>query len=229
MTPPREAGLRGALARFWQRDESLALLLVLLIVVAFILPPLSPSDGPRGPVAATFFSLMLVAGVATVMRQKRWIAIPAMVLCLAALPLRWAASLDSGDRFASWSAATDTLALVVLAVVVLGMVLRPGEVTRQRVQGAVAAYLLFGLAWAASYEWAAQNDPSAFNNATAENSQQWIYYSLITISSTGYGDITPAKPVTRSLAVAEAITGQLYIAIMISRLVALELQSRQER
>jgi hypothetical protein len=146
-----------------------------------------------------------------------------------ALPLRWAASLDTGDRFASWSAATNTFALVVLALVVLGMVLRPGEVTRQRLQGAVAAYLLFGLAWAAAYEWAVENDSSAFNGAPAESSQQWIYFSLITLSSTGYGDITPAKPVTRSLAVAEAITGQLYIAIMISRLVALELQSRRER
>ena len=147
-------------------------------------------------------------------------------MSLLSLPLRWAASLD-GERFAIWSAATDTFALVVLAMVVLGMVLRPGAVTRQRLEGAVAAYLLFGLAWAAAYEWAALYDPSAFKGASAESSQQWIYYSLVTISSTGYGDILPAQPVTRSLAVAEAIAGQLYIAIMISRLVALELQSRR--
>jgi hypothetical protein len=227
MTAPRTAGLWGAFQRFWQRDESLGLLLFLLIVFAFVLPPLAPRDGPRGPVAATFFTLMLVAGVATVIRQSRWVVIVVAVLSLLSLPLRWAASLDEG-RFAIWSASTDTFALVILAMVVLGMVLRPGAVTRHRIGGAVAAYLLFGLAWAAAYEWAWLHDPAAFSGASAESSQQWIYYSFVTISSTGYGDVLPAQPVTRSLAIAEAITGQLYIAIMISRLVALELQSRRD-
>ena len=226
MTGPRKAGLWGAFERFWQRDESLTLLLVLLIAFAFVLPPLAPRDGPRGPVAATFFMLLLVAGVATVIRQRRWVVVAVAALSLLSLPLRWAASLDS-ERFAIWSAATDTFALLILAMVVLGMVLRPGTVTRQRLEGAVAAYLLFGLAWAAAYEWAARYDPSAFQGASAESSQQWIYYSFVTISSTGYGDILPVHPITRSLAIAEAISGQLYIAIMISRLVALELQARR--
>ncbi len=59
--------------------------------------------------------------------------------------------------------------------------------------------------------------------------RQWIYYSLVTLTTMGYGDITPVAPVARSLAVAEALTGQLYVAILISRLVALELQGRQSK
>ena len=123
-------------------------------------------------------------------------------------------------------AATETFALAILSLVVLAMVLRPGTVSRRRLEGAVAAYLLLGLAWAAAYEWVAPLDPAAFSGAASGGSQSWSYYSFVTLSTMGYGDILPVAPVARSLAVAEAITGQLYLAILISRLVALELQAR---
>lgn len=220
------AGLWSSLARFWQRDESLTVLLGLLLVFAFVLPPLAPRDGPRGPVAAIFFSCVLVAGVTTVMRQNRWAVRGLAALCLAALPLRWIAWLDPDLEFALWSAATETVTLAVLASVVLAMVLRQGTVTRRRLEGAVAAYLLLGLAWAKAYEWVALRDPAAFRGAIASDASPWIYYSLVTLTTMGYGDITPVAPVARSLAVAEAFTGQLYLAILISRLVALELQAR---
>lgn len=58
---------------------------------------------------------------------------------------------------------------------------------------------------------------------------QRVYYSLVTLTTMGYGDITPVHPVARSLATAEALTGQLHLAILISRLVALELQARSSR
>jgi len=93
----------------------------------------------------------------------------------------------------------------------------------------VAAYLLLGLAWAGAYEWVALRDPSAFAGAIGASGGgdgPWIYYSLVTLTTMGYGDILPVSPVARSLAVAEAFTGQLYLAILISRLVALELQAR---
>jgi hypothetical protein len=56
---------------------------------------------------------------------------------------------------------------------------------------------------------------------------RFIYYSFITLTSTGYGDITPLHPYTRSLAIFEAITGQLYLAVLIARLVGLEMEWRE--
>jgi hypothetical protein len=223
------AGFWGALTRFWQKDESLTLLLALLALFVFVVPAVAPRDGPRGPVAATFFSLILVAGVASVARQRRWAVLAVVFLALVALPLRWLASSVDGGAYAARSTAADTLALAVLATIVLAMVLRPGAVTRHRLQGAVAAYLLLGLAWASAFEWVALADAGAFRGADATGGQQWIYYSLVTLSTMGYGDITPVAPAARSLAVAEAVTGQLYLAILVSRLVALEIQGKQEK
>jgi hypothetical protein len=216
-----------ALARFWQSDESLTVLLGLLIFAAFFLPSLAPHDDPRGPLTAALFSAVLLAGVATVLGQQRWAKLAVVALVLVALPIRWAASVEPRGRLAVWSAATETFALALLAIVVLTMVLRPGTITRRRIEGAVAAYLLLGLAWAGAYEWVALRAPSAFAGAIAAGSAPWTYFSFVTLSTMGYGDITPVAPVARSLATAEAITGQLYLAILISRLVALELESRR--
>jgi hypothetical protein len=56
-----------------------------------------------------------------------------------------------------------------------------------------------------------------------------IYYSFITLTSLGYGDITPLHPYARSLAAFEAISGQLYLAVLIARLVGLEMEYREEQ
>jgi hypothetical protein len=224
----RISARREAFRQFLQKDESLSVLLVLLVLLVFVLPPIAPRDGPGGPITAILFSFVLIVGVATVMRQSPWVVRLVACVCLVALPLRWAAWVEPGADFAIWSAASQTLALAVLAVVVLSMVLRPGSVSRHRIEGAVAAYLLLGLAWAGAYEWVARSLPGAFAGVSAVGGRQWVYYSLVTLTTMGYGDITPVAPVARSLAVAEALTGQLYVAILISRLVALELQGRQK-
>lgn len=218
-----------ALARFWQRDESLSLLLILLIVFEFLLPPLLPHGGRSGPIKDAVLSLLLVAGAATVARERPWMVRVVVALVLLAVPVRWAARLTLEGRFVAWSAATSAVTLALLAVLVVTMVLRPGSVNRRRIEGAVAGYLLLGLAWAGAYEWAALRDPGAFTGADPVGSTQWVYYSLVTLTTMGYGDITPIHPVARSLATAEALTGQLYLAILISRLVALELQARSSR
>ena len=107
---------------------------------------------------------------------------------------------------------------------------RPGPVTRQRIQGSVAIYLLLGLTWASAYELLHILRPGAWTGAASEApiSQTWIYYSFVTLTTMGYGDITPVHPVARSLAILEAVTGQLYLAITLARLVALHIKSGEK-
>lgn len=219
------------LSRFWETDRSLSVLLVLLVTVGLVLPPLLPDAGPgvQRPLLDVVFSLLLVAGIVAVWGEGPWSFRVVMVFGVLAMPMRWAALVYPGRAMAFWSVATAVVALAVLAFVVLAKVFRPGLITNYRIQGAVAAYLLLGLVWAGVYECLAVYDPSAFTGVGTGNvgSAEWIYFSFVTLTTIGYGDISPLHPVARSLAVAESLTGQLYLAILISRLVALELESRR--
>ena len=219
----------ATLSRFWETEKSLSVLLVLLVAFGLVVPPLVPDAGPgvQRPVLDVVFSLLLVAGIVAVWGEGPRSFRAVMVFGVVAMPVRWAALAYPGRAMAFWSVATAVVALAVLGFVVLAKVLRPGLITSYRIQGAVAAYLLLGLVWAGVYECLALYDPSAFTGTGSVASSEWIYFSFVTLTTIGYGDISPLHPVARSLAVAESLTGQLYLAILISRLVALELESRR--
>jgi hypothetical protein len=115
-----------------------------------------------------------------------------------------------------------------MAVVVLAQTFRAGPVSVYRVEGAVAAYLLLGLAWAAAYVLVAALEPGAFATARPEppNSRTFVYFSFVTLTTVGYGDVTPVHHAARSLALVEALVGQLYPATLIARIVTLRGESR---
>jgi hypothetical protein len=108
---------------------------------------------------------------------------------------------------------------------VLRHVLAEGQVDADKLYAAVSAYLLIGLAFASVYEALAFWRPGAFSFATpATNDVDALtYFSLVTLSTVGYGDVVAAIPQTRVLAVLEAIFGQLYLAVLMARLVGLHL------
>jgi hypothetical protein len=111
--------------------------------------------------------------------------------------------------------------------VVARAVFGPGRITYHRVVGAVLLYLIIGLTFVALYGFVALAAPEAFTNlptlhgdfAVAGN---LIYFSFVTLTTTGYGDIAPLHPYAHSLANVEAIIGQIYPATLLARLVTLE-------
>ena len=122
-----------------------------------------------------------------------------------------------------WVQGTSLLSLMLLLVVVLGQTLRSGPITFHRIQGAVAAYVLLGVIWAYAYSLVALLRPGAFSGpvSPADGPRAWFYFSFVTLTTVGYGDVLPVHPAARSLAMLEAVTGPLYLAILISRLVSL--------
>ena len=218
-----------ALARFWTLDHGLSIFLALLVIATFVWPLLAPVGPAGGLLSHTFFSLLLAAGVSGVAR-RRWAQVVMSGAALAALLVRWAHALSSSPALAVWREWALLVILVLLAVVVLAHTLRRGSVSYQRIVGAIAGYVLLGLAWASAYELVALGDPGAFSGATVSQGgmRSLVYYSFVTLTTMGYGDIAPIHPIARSLAVAEALTGQLYIAIVLARLVTLEFGRRRE-
>ena len=96
-------------------------------------------------------------------------------------------------------------------------------------------YLLLGGIWSFFYHLAAFTIPQAFHwihgqppgNPTAPQ-RALLYFSYITLTTTGYGDITPAAPLTRTLALFEALAGQLYLVITLARLVSLAVMGQKD-
>lgn len=121
---------------------------------------------------------------------------------------------------------------IVFVIFVIGnllvFVLRARAVNTEVLCASISAYLLLGLLWTFCYWLVAEITPNAFSfNASAATDASikgfnGLYLSLITLSTVGYGDITPVSKVARMLAGTEAITGLLYVAVLIARLVALQ-------
>jgi hypothetical protein len=110
---------------------------------------------------------------------------------------------------------------------VLRYVLRPGEVTADKIHGAIAGYILMGLLWTALYLFLNKMQPGsfAFNGVRDFDNPlvfpDFLYFSFITLTTTGYGDIAPVTGHARSLAILEQLAGTFYIAILIARLTGL--------
>jgi hypothetical protein len=121
---------------------------------------------------------------------------------------------------------------VVVGIVVGRAVLASGPITTHRVLGAIVLYLNFGLIAASIYRVIWDFHPDAFQGVAADATPAQatgalIYYSFVTLTTTGYGDIFPVNAFARGLANLEAIIGQLYPATTLARFVTLELESRR--
>ena len=117
----------------------------------------------------------------------------------------------------------------------LRSVLKQRAVTGETIANAVSVYLLIGLTWGIVYVVLYQLDPQAFNFGSApppivqDVFPTLIYFSMTTLSTIGFGDITPVSLQARYLAVSEGITGQLYLAILVARLVGMQMSNPDPR
>jgi hypothetical protein len=214
------------------RDPALTALLTLNLLLVFIATPLAAEGMPlAGPVIETMF-LVMVAIVGLLSRRSG--ALAAILLGLAAI----LASVAVGPSGPPHAAITlhrggDILALGALTWVVSEAVYAPGRITSRRLQGAAVLYLNAAVIFASAFSLIWNVNPAAFTTppgATSDLSEwaKMLYFSLTTLTSTGYGDIVPVDMLARSLANFEAAAGQFFFAITVARLVTLEMRDRPQ-
>jgi voltage-gated potassium channel Kch len=126
----------------------------------------------------------------------------------------------------------EILTFSALIWVVVHAVYAPGRITLQRLQGAGVIYLSIATMFAAAYALIWELNPGAFVNLVvpsgdAKEVSTMLYFSLTTLTTTGYGDIVPIEPFARSLANLESVMGQFFLAITVARLVTLEMADRR--
>lgn len=113
-------------------------------------------------------------------------------------------------------------------------VLFTGDIDTNKILGAICLYLLMGLSWAVIYTLIQLYFPASFNNIHVNN--QWfslfpefIYFSFVTLTTLGFGDISPNLPVSRFLVYFQAIVGQFYLAILVASLVGSHMANANNR
>ena len=224
--------MRAIFSGLWKSDWHLSVLLGLLLLVVFIIYPI----GGHGPIAAAvrqfFLSLILISGAVLVARTRKTLGVIG-ALALVTAAVGWARLGLSEQWLSVLSILMWVVFLVLLAVAILFRVFEEGEINVHRIQGAVAVYLLLGVIWAGCYRLVIEADPTAFNfpSVTDEGSlmSKLVYFSFVTLTTVGYGDITALDTGARSLAMLEALTGQLFPAVLIARLVSMEVSHRLEK
>jgi hypothetical protein len=214
------------------RRRALTALLVLEVLLLFVAIPLA-GIGIHAPLLAATILSAGVVGVIVIAAHSaaaRILAALAVALAAAGIALR----LHHPSPITSWLGHGATILAVGAISLVIGQaVFGPGRVTHHRIQGAIVLYLNIAVAFTSAYRLAAELSPNAFahfepGQAEGVALSGMLYFSFTTLTSTGFGEILPIHPLTRSLASLEAIMGQLYLTILLARLVTLHGDARRQ-
>ncbi len=217
--------------KFWEREYGLTALLVMVVLQLFVLTPLAGSGVISSESLLIFLAVLTVTGVAAISGRPIVVIIVVLLAC-SGIALDWVAHYSGDQSLRVFDNLLRLAFVLMLAVIVTFQVFRPGSVTVHRVQGAICVYLLVGLAWAYAYGTVDLLNHAAFRIAAYDASGtgrvgMFRYFSFVTLTTLGYGDILPISPVARALATSEALFGQLYPAVMIARLISLEILDRR--
>ncbi len=196
-------------------------LVFILLVLTFVLGAFSKQGWTRVPSLALDFAALLIAIRSAQLSQDAARALRfglgggSLLVVVVALVLPGP---TTQGLFAAWVA----VVLVTTILVIVRRILRHRYVTMQTIFGALSAYLLIGFFFAAVYTSIAKLGTAAFFAGGQEATPAAVqYFSFITLSTTGYGDYTAAGDAGRSMAVLEAILGQIFLVTLVARLVAL--------
>ncbi|MCU1296065.1 MAG: Ion transport 2 domain protein [Acidobacteriaceae bacterium] len=232
--PPNNETMRkqkdAPLFPFWVEDRGLSFFLAFLVLITVFVPMVHLSRSGRIGLDLVL-AMMLFSGALATVRDR-------VLLCLilAVTVLEFTADLIVEFNpllgYWGWDTALKVFGMAILVVMTLRHAFRPGPISVHRVMGGVAAYLLIGLTWSFGYRLLMEERPNAIHfqqpviGVPTGEPGRLIYFSFATLTSVSYGDAYPVHRVARSLAMAEALIGQLYPTILIATLVGMSLQTR---
>jgi voltage-gated potassium channel len=205
----------------WRFQLLLVVLLSLYAVVPFL-------EGRWfADLVGTAVTIFAVASVS----EKRGLLAVFSLLAVAIIAGTWYAHWFPGYSVALSVHFLGVLFLALVVGAILTHVFRSTHITRETITGAICAYLLIGSMWAHVFSIVENVSPGSFAdnsieaNAAAgpepmrDQADRFTYFSFVTLTTLGYGDITPLSRSARNLTALEAIFGQLYLAVLIARLV----------
>ncbi|MDR3531975.1 MAG: ion channel [Rhodopila sp.] len=213
------------------RDYALTAFLVLESLILFVAAPLS-AIGVQAPLfigGLLVVPLILAIVIISSSTGARLLAIVATALAVGGAMIR----IDHPSLVTVWLGHMAVIAALLAISIVIGRaVFAPGRVTHHRIEGAIILYLNIALGFTSVYRLISELDPAAFTSIAAHQTEaaaasSMLYFSFTTLTSTGFGEILPVNPFARSMANLESVVGQLYLAILLARLVTMHVESRR--
>jgi voltage-gated potassium channel len=244
--------LRGAIRRHFMPRRHSALLVA--IIAAFATRPLIGNNRITLIVFSLMILVLLILGLYTIQvdeligEERKLVAerkrrrIIGWVLGAAATAERLSMFVVPTPRLGIFGSISWLLFFAFFTWQELRAVLRQREITTETISMSISVYLLMGLTWGFLYSLIYQLEPHAFSfpgadvlTAGVPSEKQesvfivLIYFSLVTLTTIGYGDISPLTMKARYAAIAEGVTGQFYLAILVARLVGMQIASQLSR
>jgi voltage-gated potassium channel len=215
------------------RGRHLALLISLLLL--FLISPFVAAARYGTLVINTAGVIVLLSGIYAMSEQRRLFVVALIgSVAAAATNLLMIVFQNQGIAIA-WHGLT-LLLIGLFSVGILKDVLRRGQISADKIYGAICVYLLIGFAWAFGYGIIELLNPGSFSGLAEIDANDHVgrimplqYFSFATLTTLGFGDILPRAPVARTLATLEAVTGQIYLTVLIARLVGLHIVHANSR
>jgi len=228
----RPARIPGVIVRLPHGERMMHLLLGTLCVAIFVTEPLATMALIPQNLQSILMTMVVAMGFLGLEKPTR-LARLLLALSVMVIVARGAALAQPSNAVIIASVFISVLCLVVLGAALLREVFTARTVTIARIEGAVAVYLLMATAFAGLYSVIEFLDAEAFAGGRPGNTEafrsQFLYFSVIAQTSTGFGDIAPVHPIARALVSLQAVMGQIFTTVLLARLVSLELSHREKR
>jgi hypothetical protein len=214
-----------------KQDTALSAMLILQCAMLFVAAPLAALDYAVPRRSVELLVLAYVSLVVMIARRRTTAAVAIGGSACGLASTTWGL-VDSPGALAFLMDIGSLIGIVFSGGIVARALFAPGPVTIHRVVGAVVLYLNAALGFSMAYRLIRDVVPDAFAGASIEASNLqsmvgMIYFSFVTLTSTGFGDIVPVHPIARSVANLEAVIGQLYPATLVAVLVSQHLETRR--
>lgn len=213
------------------------LALFLGVALATLITPHTQVTAARAIFAALFVALLL-ASLNAVSQSRRSFCIgvvliaPAIILCVLDV-------INHSDGISALRYGLTAAALAFTVASIVRFIFRPQVVNGNLICASLCGYLLIGILWANLYSLVDVLEPGSFQVSTAfaglkptmrfegPEASFAVYYSYVTLTTLGYGDVVPRSPPARAIATLEAILGQIYLAVLVARLVGLHIAHQE--
>ncbi|MGL2963537.1 ion channel [Flavobacterium sp. RSB2_4_14] len=212
------------LKNLWANESGLSGMLILLFVMHFVLIPIFGSHSLFSVMLDIFWMLLLTAGIFSLSKSKSQ-ALIISILPFLFVVVSWISTFNKSVFIVTTELILSVLTFVLLVTLVLVKVFEPGPITIHRIIGSIVVYMLIANLWSIIYIYIYYNIEGSFQVTFPpfdSNSLQanFLYFSYITLTTTGFGEIAPLHPIARSLVQVEAMIGVLYPVVLIGKLVS---------